>query len=131
MHSVYIVVLQKGLLHGFLTLGVDVRAIAAQEFGCDDLKEMGFFSWETDPAVVAAAAQAAAATVGFARAGGPSTGVLMKVVDGNAAPPFPGCLDFNQPDFETALETKLRQDMRLGSEYVTFQIYLPGPCNTA
>ena len=65
--------------------------------GVDDMKEMGYFSWQTDPAEVAERVQAAAAAAGFPRPGGPSTGVLMKVVDGNVAPPFPGCLDFNKP----------------------------------
>lgn len=55
---------------------------------------------------------------------GPSTGVLYKVTDGNPAP-FPGCLDFGNPRFEEAYAQKLRDDKRLGAEYVTFQIFLP------
>ena len=55
---------------------------------------------------------------------GPSTGVLYKVIDGNPAP-FPGCLDFADPQFEEKYIQKLRDDQQLGAEYVTFQIFLP------
>ncbi len=121
------------------------------EMGCDDLKEMGFFSWSTPNHEVAAAVQREAAEARFPstsrrgeiRAGqhlrattlssacfivavsaGPSTGVLYKVTDGNPAP-FPGCLDFSDPRFEEAYKQKLRDDKSIGAEYVTFQIFLP------
>lgn len=60
----------------------------------------------------------------MAGAVGPSTGVLYKVTDGNPAP-FPGCLDFADPRFEQSFTQKLRDDKKIGAEYVTFQIFLP------
>ena len=87
---------------------------------------MGFFDWSTPNREVATAVQRAAAAARFPPASGrgPSTGVLYKVTDGNPTP-FPGCLEFAQPDFEAAYAQKLRDDQQLGAEYVTFQVFLP------
>jgi hypothetical protein len=65
------------------------------EFGCDDLREMGFFSWQTSAAEIAAHVLAASRAADFPASGGlPSVGALYKITDGND-PPFPGCLEFS------------------------------------
>lgn len=94
------------------------------EFGVDDMKEMGFFGWRTPAAEITAAVQRAARGAGFGGPAGPSTGVLLKVTDGNKTP-YPGCLEFSSPSFAADLRAKLEADAALGAEYVTFQIFLP------